>query len=379
MGIDTVGSAASAVSLEPTGRRGKGSRRPLNDHLSVLSSEKDMVSGLSARNLSDALPQMVWSTRADGYHDHFNKQWYAFTGVAEGSTDGEVWNDLFHPDDRERAWVAWRHCLASGDPYEIEYRLRHHSGGYRWTLGRALPIRRADGTIIRWVGTCTDVNEQKIVEEQRTLLALEMSHRIKNLFSVVSALVLIEARSAASVTDLAATIQAKIAALGATHTLVSNPSSDFARSTESTLHTMLAAIVEPYQNAAGDRITICGDDCPVGSGAATALALVFHELATNSVKYGALSLPTGSVRLYTRLNADRVVVDWHEHGGPMIAQTPSRSGFGSRLTEATLTEQLKGSIDRRWDRDGLTVLIKIDQAALIAKSSSVRSSTSIPG
>ena len=117
------------------------------------------------RTIANAMPQMVWSTLPDGYHDYYNDQWYEFTGMPHGSTHGEAWNSMFHPDDQERAWDVWRHSLATGDTYEIEYRLRHHSGEYRWTLGRALPIRDETGRIVRWMGTCTDIHEQKQTQE----------------------------------------------------------------------------------------------------------------------------------------------------------------------------------------------------------------------
>ncbi|MGE4239836.1 PAS domain-containing protein [Ramlibacter sp.] len=118
------------------------------------------------RTIADALPQMVWSTLPDGFHDYYNRQWYDYTGVPPGTTDGEGWNDMFHPDDQQHAWDEWRHSLATGDTYEIEYRLRHRSGEYRWVLGRALPVRDAEGRIVRWMGTCTDVHEQKMVREE---------------------------------------------------------------------------------------------------------------------------------------------------------------------------------------------------------------------
>lgn len=117
------------------------------------------------RTMANAMPQIVWSTRADGYHDYFNDQWYEFTGVPPGSTDGEEWIDLFHPDDRERTAKIWRHSLDTGEPYEIEYRVRHRSGQYRWTLGRALPVRDERGIIFRWMGTCTDIHEQKMTQD----------------------------------------------------------------------------------------------------------------------------------------------------------------------------------------------------------------------
>lgn len=118
------------------------------------------------RTIADAMPQMVWSTLPDGYHDYYNHQWYEFTGMPAGSTDGAAWNGMFHPDDQPRAWEVWRRSLATGQPYEIEYRLRHRSGEYRWVLGRALPVRDEHGAIVRWMGTCTDIDEQKRARDE---------------------------------------------------------------------------------------------------------------------------------------------------------------------------------------------------------------------
>ena len=136
------------------------------------------------RTITDAMPQMVWSTRPDGFHDYFNRQWYAFTGMTEGATDGEAWSGMFHPQDQPRAWERWRHSLATGQTYEIEYRLRHHSGQYRWVLGRALPVRDAAGRIVRWMGTCTDIHEWKLAQEalQRSEESLRQADRRKDEF-----------------------------------------------------------------------------------------------------------------------------------------------------------------------------------------------------
>ena len=108
----------------------------------------------------NSIDQMIWSTRPDGYHDYYNERWYEYTGVSAGSTDGEEWAGLFHPDDQDRTWTLWRHSLESGEPYEIEYRLRYRTGEYRWVLGKAQPVRDEDGTIVRWYGTCTDIDDQ---------------------------------------------------------------------------------------------------------------------------------------------------------------------------------------------------------------------------
>ena len=114
--------------------------------------------------MANSIDQMIWSTRPDGYHDYYNDRWYEYTEVPHGSTDGEAWKEMFHPDDQERALSVWRHSLETGEPYHIEYRLRHRSGQYRWVIGRAQCVRDQAGRITRWYGTCTDVHDLKAAE-----------------------------------------------------------------------------------------------------------------------------------------------------------------------------------------------------------------------
>ncbi len=117
------------------------------------------------RATANSIEQMIWATRPDGFHDYYNQRWYEYTGVPEGSTNGEEWNGVFHPDDQERAWEIWKHSLETGEPYHIEYRLRHRSGQYRWVLGRAQPARDEQGRITRWYGTCTDIHELRQMQD----------------------------------------------------------------------------------------------------------------------------------------------------------------------------------------------------------------------
>jgi PAS domain S-box-containing protein len=128
--------------------------------------------------IANSIDQMIWSTRPDGFHDYYNARWYDYTGVPAGSTDGEAWNGMFHPDDRERAWGVWRRCLATGEPYQIEYRLRHRSGQYRWVIGRAQCVRDAAGRITRWYGTCTDVHDLKAAEAALIDLNATLAERV---------------------------------------------------------------------------------------------------------------------------------------------------------------------------------------------------------
>ena len=105
-------------------------------------------------------------TRPDGYHEWYNSRWYEYTGTTPTESAGAGWNNLFHPDDQDRAWELWRHSLETGEEYEIEYRCRRHDGVYRWFLGRALPIRDESNRIVRWFGTCTDIEDQKQAEAE---------------------------------------------------------------------------------------------------------------------------------------------------------------------------------------------------------------------
>lgn len=310
--------------------------------------------------LTDAMPQMVWSTRPDGFHDYYNARWYEFTGVPRGSTNGEGWNGMFHPADQDRAWARWKHSLATGEPYEIEYRLRHHSGEYRWTLGRALPVRDEGGAIIRWIGTCTDIHDAKQAAEQNELLSRELSHRIKNIFAVVAGLIGLSSRHEPSIRPFAKSLQDRIAALGRAHEFA-RPHSEESRPElgASTLKGLLIEIFRPYPAFDEGRIVVEGDDVDVDDRGATPIALVFHELATNAAKYGALSTPDGRVAITIVRVEGAITIDWRESGGPEIAAAPTRLGFGTRLAQMSIEQQLGGTIYRHWERPGLQLQIKV--------------------
>ncbi|WP_240047490.1 PAS domain-containing protein [Sphingomonas panacisoli] len=315
------------------------------------------------RTLADTMPQMVWSTLPDGYHDYFNARWYEYTGMPDGSTDGEGWNGMFHPDDQERAWARWRQSLTSGDPYEIEYRLRYRDGTYRWVLGRALPIRDDEGKIVRWFGTCTDIHEQKLTLEEREVISQELSHRIKNIFSVVSGLIAFSARAHPEFRDIAGDLRDRITALGRAHDFVRphSPASMPANQPNSLIG-LLGELFEPYQVTGQDRVSLKGDDVAIDDRSATPLALLFHELATNATKYGALSVPDGWVTVTMNSDGEAVTLDWREQGGPAVTP-PGGSGFGTQLMELSAVRQLGGTVARDWKADGLDVTVTVPLAA----------------
>ena len=345
------------------------------ENRSLRDAEETRKQHLSFAAIADAMPQMVWSTQPDGFHDYYNSGWYRFTGVPQGSTDGELWNGMFHPDDQARAWLRWSHSLATGEPYEIEYRLRHHSGEYRWVLGRARAVRNDKGEIIRWFGTCTDIHDTKKAAEYVELLSQELSHRIKNIFAIIQSLIGLSGRRAPESTAFAKDLQGRIAALGRAHDLA-RPHSDQSRPHQGgvTLHSLAREILKPYLAMDDGRITISGEEVPVDDAAATPFALILHELATNAKKYGALSTIEGQVHLFTSCDGEHCQLIWAETGGPTVMGEPATMGFGTKLVVASAQSHLNGTIEREWDAGGLVVTITCPHSSLVRRTGKPTSS-----
>jgi PAS domain S-box-containing protein len=302
------------------------------------------------RTLADSIPAIAWSCDAEGNFDYFNQRMIDFTGKPNDK-NGEA----FHPEDWKKASKAWQHSLKTGETYEIEHRLCRHDGEYRWMISRAEPVRDGEGKIVRWFGTAVDIHDLYAASETRDLLAKELSHRIKNIFAVVSALISLSVRKRPDLQQFGEELIATIRALGRAH--------DYVRPAEgqrrSRLHGMLEDLFSPY----GTRVTVHGDNAAIAARAATPLALVFHELATNSAKYGALSTEEGTVDLGIVDEGDTLLLRWVERGGPKAKRNPTE-GFGSRLVEMSVTGQLGGSWERRFEPDGMVCELTVSKAAI---------------
>ncbi len=146
------------------------------------------------RLLAEALPQLVWTTGPDGLHDYFNRRWYEYTGLSVEESLGVGWQRAFHPEDMPETLRRWAHSLATGEPYEVEYRCRRLDGIWRWFLGRAIPMHDAQGRIVRWFGTCTDIDDHKrtsdalgFLSDASVLLAISLDpeETVRNLTRLV--------------------------------------------------------------------------------------------------------------------------------------------------------------------------------------------------
>ena len=127
------------------------------------------------RQIADVMPQMVWFNKPDGYVEYFSRRWYDYTGLTLEASLGSSWSASLHPEDRQKCIDCWDYSLRMGELYEIEYRIRSRAGNYRWFLGRALPVRDDSGEITRWFGTCTDIDDTKRIEMERSQLAADLA------------------------------------------------------------------------------------------------------------------------------------------------------------------------------------------------------------
>ncbi|HEV2845512.1 MAG TPA: ATP-binding protein [Thermoanaerobaculia bacterium] len=139
------------------------------------------------RQMTDSLPALVWTTRPGGYCDFLSRQWVEYTGVPEELHHGEGWFDALHPEDQPWVSTVWRAAMEERASYDVEYRLRRHDGQYRWFKARGQAIHDDQGQIIRWFGTCTDIEDQKRAEQEirEARQAAEDANRAKDRFLAV--------------------------------------------------------------------------------------------------------------------------------------------------------------------------------------------------
>lgn len=312
--------------------------------------------------LAEHIPVYAWSADADGIIDFANSAFYDYIGTRDPSKINLV--NLAHPEDRDEIVDRRRESRAKGEKWEGRARVRGGDGEYRWMMIRAWPVRDpADGEISGWFGAAVDIDDIHRLSESRDVLARELSHRIKNIFAVVSGLVSMRARGRDDLRSFATELNDVFHALGRAH--------DYVRPLEGrkgdSLHELLRDLLVPYRTVGDDRIAITGEDTSLGARAATPLALVFHELATNSAKYGALSERGGRIAIHVRREGGDIVVDWDEHfEGEPTTEPPSGEGFGTRLLTMAIERQLGGKFDRHFSPQGIDVVLRIPHQSIAA-------------
>lgn len=270
-----------------------------------------------------------------------------------------------HPADRDRVRAAFNATRAIIGPYEIDFRILI-GDELKWISARG---QGDDEGIVRRVmfGIFIDVTGRKQAEEGRELLAGEMSHRVKNLLAIASGLTAITSRSTNTTEDMARELTLRLTALGRAHDLV-RPIAGQTEAPSALLGDLLTVLLAPYDDlgAFSGRIRVSVPRMSVGESATTIIALIIHELATNSLKYGALSVDVGTLDVSCSAQDEAVTLVWTERGGPKVKSPTVVGGYGSKLIERSVAGHLRGSIDYDWAEEGVVVTLQVDPLRLTA-------------
>jgi PAS domain S-box-containing protein len=279
-----------------------------------------------------------------GRYLRVNQTFCAITGRAEDTLVGQLGpEDIAHPEDRD----AQAPLEASG----TESRILRPDGSVVWVQSStALSARDAEGRPLRAVTILQDITARKQAEEARGLLAREVDHRAKNVLAVVQAVLRLTPKNDPA--TYARSVEARITALARAHTLLA--AGNWAGAD---LRALTEAELSAFQPGAPEApcAVLEGPTVILTPGATQALSLVLHELATNATKYGALSAPGGRVDLRWSVDeaAGRLHLRWAESGGPPVPGPPARRGFGTRVVEASLRDQLGATVLTTWDASGM--------------------------
>jgi PAS domain S-box-containing protein len=309
------------------------------------------------RHAVELNPQVTWTALPDGQLNRVAKRWEEWTGDT-GLGDG--WSGGIHPEDREATLGAWADSVASGEPYDVEHRVRRQDGSYRWARSRAFPRRSAEGRISLWYGATEDIHERKVAEQHQRLLIHELNHRVKNTLATVQAIAFQTLKGDIPLDEARNRFEARLMALSRAHNLLTEQ--NWGRAS------LERVVRDATEHLAGERngFEVGGPTLWLAPRAALALALALHELGTNAAKYGALSCEGGRVTIGWHVEGDTLRLDWKEQGGPAVRQ-PGRRGFGSRLIEKGLQADLGGGARLLFERDGLRCAIEASLAAVGAR------------
>lgn len=326
----------------------------------LLWEPKNLVRAVQAAGVT------LWSWNVDTDALAMDDRAYDLWGIPDGTdVSFEDLSAHIHPADRDRVRAAFTATRAIVGDYEIDFRILIGEE-LKWISARG---QGGDAGMVERVmfGIFIDVTGRKQAEEGRELLAGEMSHRVKNLLTIAAGLTAITSRSTTSTEDMAKELTLRLTALGRAHDLV-RPVPGQTEAASALLGDLLTVLLAPYDDlgAFSGRIRVSVPRMSVGETSTTIIALVVHELATNSLKYGALSSGTGLLDVSCSAHDEAVTVVWTERGGPKVKVPTGSGGYGSKLVQRSVTGHLQGSIDYDWSPDGVVVTLKMDPVRLAA-------------
>ena len=306
----------------------------------------------------DAARVALWSWHVESGRLAMDERGFELWGLPWSPEVGfEALSAHIHPADRDRVQAAFAATRSVAGPYEIDFRIML-GNDIRWISARG---QGADADILEGVmfGIFLDVTGRKQAEEGHELLAGEMSHRVKNLLAIATGLTHITSRSATTITDMTGELTARLTALGRAHDLIRPLPGHEGRA--ALLGDLLSVLLAPYDDPAAfsGRIRVAVPRMGVGERTATALAMAIHELATNSVKHGALSAAAGTLDVSSTTDEGDLLLIWAETGGPSVETVPEMRGFGSTMIARAFSAQLDGEIAYDWQPSGLVATLRM--------------------
>jgi len=295
------------------------------------------------REIADGLPAAAWLSRANGELEFINQAMVDSLGKARSLLLGDGWLDSIDPEDRRkfmsRRAQAWEHHSS----FHYEGRFRRPGGDLRIIELDGRPRFDGVGRFRGYLGIATDVTDAREAQLRHRLLVNELNHRVKNTLATVQALVRLTLQEHEAPTAVEHDFVERLAALSSVHDTLNRTHWKSAD-----LRELLGEVTLPYDG----RISIAGPKAKVAPNVAIALAMGFHELATNAAKYGALSIAGGRIELSWSKSEAAVALQWKELGGPSVAP-PEKSGFGSRLLGKLLSGQLGRPAEMVYTPEGL--------------------------
>jgi PAS domain S-box-containing protein len=258
--------------------------------------------------------------------------------------------DLTYPADLERNLDLFERAVASGEPYEIEKRYVRPDGTTVWVNNAVSVLHDKSGRLVALLAVNTDLTERKRAEQHQQTLINELNHRVKNTLTMVQSIATRTLRAAATLDDARTAFEGRLIALSHAHDVLTRENWEGAG-----LHDIIALTVRAYSHRGEGRLKVSGPRIQLSPRAALGLAMGFQELATNAVKYGALSGETGEVRINWEVDSaspSRLHLRWEEKGGPAVT-SPRGRGFGTHLLERFVATELDGKVHMEFAPGGL--------------------------
>jgi PAS domain S-box-containing protein len=335
---------------------GRGQGRVVADE----GSDKAVLEGAGAYFLSvvEASQDCIRVISAQGVVEYMNAQGQTLFEIEDfdGRVRRRYWPEMWPPESRETVEQALQAAM-KGHAVAFRAYCPTAKGAPRWWDTTVSPILE-HGRVIRVLATSRDVTSERLAESHRQLLVNELNHRVKNTLATVQSIANQSLRNAGVEPAVRDALEGRLMAIAATHNVLTDQNWSAA-----SLRQIIDGSVTPYR-AHPRQLTITGDDLRVSPKPAVVMALAFHELAINALKYGALSAPAGHVDVRWSIEPDdELCIEWSEHGGPLV-RPPERRGFGTRIVEAALPSELGGAVAVDYRAEGLRCSIRSPLAAL---------------